>query len=294
MDKNTLIDFAIPQELVRTLSRGDSHESLTDWENDLLSFFSVNYKLFTPYPDYFRLRTYEFRVLRQLLPMYFDRARQYEMALEIGCNFGYKSILLSPYAKQLLAVDIPATYDGCELGEFKRTTEVAKILVNEKMGISHVEFKNMWPNDLKIGNESVDFIFTEYVLEHIPDLKGAIREMGRVLRKGTVMIHTVPNTHDAIRAYLDANINITLGRLLRIAKSQLGAFLKRQKKNKPTLRWNATIVPPCHSDHIHNFSKQLDIYTLENYLFPMLENGFTIERILSTREHNYVVVARKL
>ena len=106
------------------------------------------------------------------------------------------------------------------------------------------------------------------------------------------MIHTVPNTKDAVRAFLDVNINITLGKLLRIAKSNLGAFLKKKTRQETKLRWNGIIVPPCHSEHIDDFSKQLDIYTLENYLFPMLENGFVIEKIISTRENNHVIVAR--
>ena len=46
-------------------------------------------------------------------------------------------------------------------------------------------------------------------------------------------------------------------------------------------------------EFIDDFSRQIDIYTLENYLFPMLDAGFRIEKIVSTREHNDVIVARK-
>ena len=289
MNKNTLNNFFIPQELKNAGLNG----SLTDWENNLLSHFSSSHDIFTPYPDYFKLRTYEFRVLRQLLPKYFDRQRKYELLLEVGCNFGYKSMLLSSYAKKILAIDIPESYEGCHLGEFERTTDIAKIFVNEKMGMDQVEFKNMWPHELTIASESVDCIFTEYVLEHIPDLSKAIKEMHRVLKKDGVMIHTVPNTNDAIRVFIEANTHITFGKLFKIFKSQMGVFLKGQSRNQSSLRLNGIVVPPCHSEHIRDFSKQLDIYTLENYLFPMLECGLTIEHIISTRENNHVIIVRK-
>ncbi len=285
--------FDIPETLRRSSSMMRDENEFIAWEDELLSFFSSQYQKFTRYPDYFKLRTYEFRILRQLLPTYFDLSKKYESALEIGCNFGYKSILLSAYAHQLLAIDIPEMYDGCVLGEFKKTTDVAKVLVNEHMKISNVVFENRWPQELKIKDGSVDFIFTEYVLEHIPKLSAAVQEMARVMKKDAVMIHTVPNTHDAIRAYIDANIQISFGQLFKIVKSQIGSFLKNEKRNKPTLRINGTIVPPCHSEHIDQFSEQLNIYTLENYLFPMLESGFMIENIISTREYNHVIVARK-
>ncbi|MBI4309469.1 MAG: class I SAM-dependent methyltransferase, partial [Candidatus Omnitrophica bacterium] len=293
MDKAALQQFSIPSELGASIKGLGSDEAFIDWENKLLSFFALNYQFFTPYPDYFRLRTYEFRVLRQLLPGYFDLAHPYSAMLELGCNFGYKSVLLSPFARKLFAVDIPDTYEGCDLGDFERTTDIAKIIVNEKMAIPHVEFKNCWPHELPVDAQSLDLIFSEYVLEHIPDLSAAVKEMHRVLKKGAVMVHTVPNTHDHIRAFLEANVNLTLRQLFRIAKSQAGAWLKKQYRNQPTLRWNKVIVPPCHSEHIRSFSKQLDIYTLENYLSPMFECGFRVEKIMSTRENNHVIVVRK-
>jgi len=293
MDTGTLRHFSIPQELVNVPAI-TCESDFIDWENELLLFFNSNYRFFTQYADYFRLRTYEFRILRQLMPVYFDLTRPYESMLEIGCNFGYKSILLSRFTQKLFAVDIPQAYEGCDLGDFQKTIDIARMMVNEKMAMPNVEFKSCWPHELPIDAQSINLIFSEYVLEHIPELGTAIKEMHRVLKKGGVMVHTVPNTHDAIRAFLDVNTSVTASRLFKIVKSQWGAWLKRQDRNNAALRWNGTIVPACHSEHIRDFSKQLDIYTLENYLFPMLDAGFIVEKIIQTREHNHVIVVKKV
>ncbi|MBL8012714.1 MAG: class I SAM-dependent methyltransferase, partial [Candidatus Omnitrophica bacterium] len=237
MNKSVLENLPVPPEL----KRPDGFASLTEWEDKVLGFFSGQYKMFTPYPDYFKLRTYEFRILRQLLSRYFDPSQPYPSLLEIGCNFGFKSILLSVFAKRVLAVDIPESYAGCHLGSFQRTTDIAKILVNERFAIDNVEFENMWPDKLTVDSQSVDCIFTEYVLEHIPDLSEAIKEMARVLKVGGVMIHTVPNTKDAVRDFLDANIKITFKQAFKIFKSQWGAILRNQSRNQPCMRLTGVV-----------------------------------------------------
>ncbi|VAW48331.1 hypothetical protein MNBD_GAMMA03-2078 [hydrothermal vent metagenome] len=293
MNQQQLEALLIPDNLIELTDGIILEDSLITRENELLKFFSEQYAIFTQYPNYFKLRTYEFRILKQLLPEYFNINKKYETFLEIGCNFGYKSILLSPYAKLLKAIDIPQEYQGCILGNFKRTTDIAKILVNEKFKINNVVFDNVWPDDLKLEDESVDMIFSEYVLEHIPELSKAIGEMYRVLRSGGVMIHVVPNTKDAVYPFVEANTQITFRKMLSIIKSTMGAWIKKEERNTAHMRWNGTIVPPCHSEHTHSFMKQVEIYTLENYLFPMLEAGFKIEKIFSTREHNHVLVIRK-
>jgi len=293
MSGTQFTELQIPKDILEQIGKSHFEESLMQWEDRLLDFFSENYAMFTQYPDYFQLRTYEFRILKQLLPVYFDLTNKNDTVLEIGCNFGYKSILLSSYAEKLIAVDIPEEYQGCILGDFKRTTDIAKILVNEKFGIRNVTFDNVWPTDLKLENHSVSMIFTEYVLEHIPELPKAIEEMYRVLKKDGIMIHAVPSTKDAIMPFIEANTNVTFAQMVSIIKSTVGSWLKKKKRQGARIRWNGTIIPPCHSEHTHDFMKQIEIYTLENYLFPMLKAGFKVEKIISTRENNHVLVLRK-
>lgn len=263
--------------------------ALVGWENELLSFFSTNYGLFTPYPDYFKMRCYEFRILRQLLPSYFDLNDKYDVILEIGCGFGFKSLLLSPFCDKLIGVDIPEKHKGYVKGDFKSSIDVAKVLVNETLGLRGVEFNHMWPDNLKVESDSVSLIFSEYVLEHIPKLPEAVKEMHRVLRKGGIMIHVVPNTTDAVLGFIDANVNFSLKQYV----ATYFAKLLKRTHSRPRLKPNALVIPQSHSEFLDDFSKQIEVYKLENYLFPMIDAGFKIEKIISTREHNNVIVARK-
>jgi SAM-dependent methyltransferase len=291
MHKKTLYDLQIPESM-----KGNrcffSDDSVIKWEDELISFFTSNYKIFTPYSDYFKLRCFEFRVLRQLLPSYFTLRNKYETILEIGCGFGFKSVLLLPFCDRVLGVDIPEKYKGYIVGNFETSIEIAKILVNEKLNISNANFECSWPDNLKIESDTIPLIFSEYVLEHIPDLSLAINEMYRVLRKNGIMIHVVPNTKDAIIQFINANINFSLKKIFSMAKVNMAQFLGRSHGSFQ-IKLNGTIVPPCHSEFIDDYSRQIEIYTLENYLFPMLDAGFKIEKIISTREHNNVIVARK-
>jgi len=51
---------------------------------------------------------------------------------------------------------------------------------------------------LQFGDNSFDVIFSSCVLEHISELDKAFSEMGRVLRKDGIMVHTVPTHYSMI------------------------------------------------------------------------------------------------
>ena len=57
---------------------------------------------------------------------------------------------------------------------------------------------------------------------------------------------------------------------------------------------NPVKIPGCHSEFLSDFSEQLDLYCLENYVFKLQENGFCIRDIKQTREHNRVIWAAKV
>ncbi len=265
----------------------ESEDELFQWENELISFFTSYYDLFTPYQEYFRLRCYEFRILRQLLPNLLSFKSRFKRGLEIGCGYGFKSLLLSHMCETLLATDIPIKLEGYVRGNYSSSVEIAEIVVKDKFQIQNVTFETVWPDNLlNVNSNSIDFLFSEYVLEHIPKLPKAISEMYRVMSKEAIMIHVVPNTKDAIIQFVKEQINMP-------SKSLLKELVKKILGRSSRVRINGIVIPPCHSEYIKDYSKQIDIYSLENYLFPMIDAGFKIEKIVSTREHNDVIVARK-
>ncbi len=100
------------------------------------------------------------------------------------------------------------------------------------------------------------------------------------------MIHVVPITTDMFFAYTKAQLE---GRLRDTVKG-----LARRILRKPTrISGTGAVSPPLHSEFADSFSHQLTIYSLESYLFPLLERGLRVERVLQTREHNRVIVVRK-
>lgn len=287
MTLKSIEEIGVPTHLIGKKSFA-SEDELFRWENELISFFSSHYELFTPYREYFRLRCYEFRILRQLLPELLGFKSRFERGLEIGCGYGFKSLLLSHMCETLLAIDIPIKYEGFVRGNYGSSVEIARIIVTDKFQIKNVAFESAWPDNLlNVNSNSISFVFSEYVLEHIPKLPKAMNEMFRVMQKGGIMVHVVPNTKDAVIQFVKAQLDMSSGRLLReFVKKLLGRGSHR-------IKLNGLIVPSCHSEFIDDYSKQMDVYSLENYLFPMIDAGFKIERIVSTRETNDVIVARK-
>ena len=245
-------------------------------EKDIYEFFSDNYIFFSPYERYFYLRYNEYLLVKSLFPHIFDN----KSILEIGCGFGFNCFLLSSNAKHVLGMDIPEKYPSLVVGDDATSVDIAKE-INNTMMISNVSFTHSWPTDIKAcEDDSLDLVFSEYVLEHIPDLDLALHEMYRVLKSGGEMLHIVPVTQDAVLAFIRQQINRS-----------------RQKKYNPKniIRniLNPVIIPGCHSEFLSDFDDQLNLYCLENYVFKMQEQGFVIKDIKQSREHNRVIYAVK-
>jgi hypothetical protein len=85
MKVKTIEDLKVPDHLVGRKSF-ESEDAVLQWEDELIQFFTSNRELFTQYPEYFKLRCYEFRILRQLLPEYLSINANYQRGLEIGCG----------------------------------------------------------------------------------------------------------------------------------------------------------------------------------------------------------------
>jgi len=97
--------------------------------------------------------------------------------LEIGCGEGYGITELAPKAEQYFAVD-------------KYNTPISEEL-KEK---NNIIFKQMEVPPLKgIDNNSIDFVVTFQVIEHINNDELFISEIYRVLKPGGKLILTTPN-----------------------------------------------------------------------------------------------------
>ena len=290
VNQDALRALKVPTHIIGN-KKFSSESAHTRWENALISFLSANYRLFTVYPNYFKVRGYEFRLIQQLLPSYFSIHREYKTILEVGCGFGYKSLLLSPFGSRIIGTDMPERYGGYVVGAFSTSVDVSRTLVNDLFKNRKAHFLSCWPDRLEIKSGTVQLVFSEYLLEHVPDPSTVIDEMHRVLKDGGIMIHVVPNTMSRILPFVEVNATLSARKFIQVARSYLRTLLHRSNGYRISL--NGTVVPSPHSEHIHHFSEELELNKVESYLFAMLDAGFKIERVLSTREFNNVIVARK-
>ena len=139
-----------------------------------------------------------------------------------------------------------------------------------------------------LAENAHDLIVSDYVLEHVPEPEPLYRAIFAALKPGGIAVHTCPNTHDAMDTFLRLNLGASLKEFV---KAAAGLALGRKRRQRVTL--NGLLVPITHSEYISDYARQFDVYKLESYVYPMIEAGFVIERVVPTREHSYTVAARK-
>ena len=97
--------------------------------------------------------------------------------LEIGCGEGYGISELAKYAKKYIGVD-------------KFDTSISEKLMTENDIVFH---KMEIPPLLNIESNSIDFVVTFQVIEHIQNDKFFLKEIHRVLKPGGMLLLTTPN-----------------------------------------------------------------------------------------------------
>jgi ubiquinone/menaquinone biosynthesis C-methylase UbiE len=98
----------------------------------------------------------------------------FDRCLELGAGDGFLSTRLARYARTLFATDI------------RRTGLSEPPLGNTRYAFCDAE-------RLPFHGAKFDLIFSSHLLEHLPDLQGALAEMSRVLDPQGVMVHLVPS-----------------------------------------------------------------------------------------------------
>jgi len=260
---------------LRNMPHFSNKKEITQWELSVAEFLSPYYSVFTPYEEYFRYRGNLFSMTRQLLPEYFNR--QFDVLLEVGCGMGYHSLLLRPYAKKQIGVDIPGKYGDYVAKEFSSSPEMANFLVNTCFE-QDVSFYEAYPDKLPmLGDNSVDFIFSWCLLEHIPNLTPPAKEWNRILKNGGIMLHIVPTVMNAIFQLLNANVIEKKD----MVRKDIGDLSGR-------LLFNG-----CHSEFISTFKEQVDVYSCNNYAAPFLQNGFELIKLQPIRDFETALVFKK-
>jgi SAM-dependent methyltransferase len=283
--------FAVPAELTGS-PRGRSAAEIFRRETALEQFFTAHRALFTPFDDYFRLRTYEFRVVRSVAREEFRADRPFERVVEIGCGFGFRLLTLAPFARELVGVDIPEPYHAFRGSGARPVVEMAEELVSRHFRVPETTFHGAYPTALPLEDGSADLLYSEYTLEHVPEMSAFAREAARIVRTGGLTAHVVPLTADAVLAFVASNARVRSRALGSVLKGWIATLIRRPSRTY-RLAINGTLVPPCHSEFARSFGEQVNIYRLERYLMPLVEAGFMVIRTSPVREHSCLVVLRK-
>jgi len=104
------------------------------------------------------------------------------IAMELGCEIGYMTELISPNVKQLDTIEGSALF----------------IAQAAKRNLKNVVFYNLLFEDIK-GENLYDYIFASHVIEHVENPGQVLRLMHKALKPGGMIFITVPNAYAASR-----------------------------------------------------------------------------------------------
>jgi SAM-dependent methyltransferase len=112
-----------------------------------------------------------------------DYTLQFGKALDFGCGVGRLTQALANYFDVCIGVDIsPAMIENAR--KFNNKGERCKYFLNESSSLSFIK------------EDSIDFIYSKLVLQHIEPKysKGYIQEFLRVLKPGGLLVFQIPST----------------------------------------------------------------------------------------------------
>lgn len=109
--------------------------------------------------------------------------------LEIGTGSGRYGVAL---ARDFPALSVTAT-------DIVPESLAASRKLAEEVGVRSIRFETADAQELQYENDSFDVVFSDAVVQHIPDEIRAIREMARVTRPGGVVIIAVVNRYSIHR-----------------------------------------------------------------------------------------------
>ncbi|MCE2399595.1 class I SAM-dependent methyltransferase [Candidatus Poribacteria bacterium] len=115
--------------------------------------------------------------------------------LDLGCGNGISARLLNQADYDVVGTDISPLF-----------LEEARNWENPKLRYQVCDVL-----ELPFDNESFDVICSNELIEHLPDVETALKEMGRVVRKGGKIVLSGPNLCSPLTPFLDW-INLVCGK----------------------------------------------------------------------------------
>lgn len=239
-------------------------------------------------PNYFRTRRLEFELQQMLLPDLYRTS--YDRVLELGCGIGFKALLMSRFATRTDGIDVSAPYHGfaTDLPAVERGKQILR-----KVGCDDVFLETGDYIGILAGRRSLyDFVYSDYLFEHVPDLPPLYQAMFECLKPRGTMVHVVPNTHDALIQLSKLNLLPKRSLLWPILRGYL-ARLRGGTNRHQKVTSSGWVVPITHSEFLTDYFDQFEVYRLENYVFPLIETGFRVSSIVPIREHSFAVACHK-
>ena len=198
------------------------------------------------------------------------------VVLEAGCGIGAQTVSLGRSSPGARIISIDISRESIEKASQK----------TEKAGISNVTFRQADIYNLPFENESIDHVFVCFVLEHLQNPLGALRELLRVLKKGgsiTVIegdhgsFYCYPESHEshlAVKCLIDIQAgmggNSLIGR-------QLYPLLKEAGFENPHVSPRMVYVDSSRPGLVEGFSKKTFIAMVEGVRNQALSMGMTDE-----------------
>ncbi|MDD5431439.1 MAG: class I SAM-dependent methyltransferase [Candidatus Omnitrophica bacterium] len=156
-----------------------------------------------PFENHYIWRAAEFKNL-----LYQAGVDKWGNVLEVGCGNAFNSSLIASISNKVIATD---------LGSPDRSTEsmgIDKALqLTRRVGLRNCTVISSSAESLSFKDESFDIVYSSYTLEHIAGRSQAISEMARVLKKGGLLIATVPNFVERL-TYIPVYYNYIMRRAL--------------------------------------------------------------------------------
>lgn len=238
--------------------------------------------------EYCRARRNEFRLQRDLAPV--GCFEPVERALELGCGVGYKAMLWSDFAGHVDGVDLPEPYHP--LDAVRPSVEIGR----EALAAAGVDGVTLHAADLiefmAARPASYDVVYSDYVLEHVPDLEPLLGATFDVLRPGGWAVHQIPTSVNASFILLQGNLRRGPRPLLSAIRATVRARLRGERRH-PRLTSRGWLVPMTHSEFIDSYADQFDLYRLERTIEPLLEVGFRVRAVTPAFEGSVSVFVER-
>lgn len=227
---------------------------------------------------YFDIRLMELSLIDTLLDRAIERGGQ--RFLDFGCGLGLACVYASEFFERVEGVDIE------EIGVAYNVDRPAPLYgmdILKNLKIDNVSLSACDTLEFLSRNpEAYDMILSVFVLEHVDDISSACERLARAMKPGGRAVHIVPNTHDTIIQLLVQNLQPT-------EQNERDAIATGRGLRK----LGGLYAPITHSEFIDDYRKQFEINAVERFIFPMMQSGLRIRRIVPMREHSYGLLVEK-